>query len=187
MHQTRRRLPHLDAIGQPQFITFRLHNSLPDHRVFPPSNLTSGQAFLAVDRLLDLARSGPTFLKQPSIAQLVQTSLKQGVALAHYVLHSWVIMPNHIHLLLTPQVILAKLLCSLKATTAQQANRILARGGVPFWQHESYDHLVRDESEATRIISYIEGNPVKAGLASKPEDYPWSSATSNRKSISLAG
>jgi hypothetical protein len=45
-----------------------------------------------------------------------------------------------------------------------------------FWQHESYDHWVRDEEELERIVQYIEANPVDAGLAPRPHDFYWSSA-----------
>jgi type I restriction enzyme R subunit/putative DNA methylase len=49
--------------------------------------------------------------------------------------------------------------------------------GQPFWQHESFDHWVRSAWELQRIVGYIEANPVSAGLAATPEDWPWSSAT----------
>ena len=52
----------------------------------------------------------------------------------------------------------------------------LGRTGKPFWQVESYDHWVRNAYQFQRIISYIEWNPVSAGLVEKPEDWPWSSA-----------
>jgi putative DNA methylase len=172
----RRRLPHLDVIGRPLFITFRLHDSLPVQRPFPASDLTSGEAFVTMDRLLDHARRGPTFLRQPAIAQLVLTSIQWGVAIGHYELHSWVIMPNHVHLLLTPRVSVSKLLGSLKAATAKRANLLLQRSGQPFRQDESYDRLVRDGDEFRRIQRYIEGNPVTALLAARPEQYAWSSA-----------
>jgi len=172
----RRRLPHLDVVGQPQFITFRLYDSLPAQRPFPASNLTSGEAFVTMDRLLDHARGGPTFLRQPAIAQLVLTSIQYGAEIGHYELHSWVIMPNHVHLLLTPQASVSKLLGSLKAATAKRANLLLQRSGQPFWQDESYDHLVRGGDEFQRIQRYIEGNPVTALLAARPEQYAWSSA-----------
>jgi putative DNA methylase len=170
-----RRLPHLDVIGQPQFVTFRLHGSLPPNRRFPASNLTSGIAFVALDRLLDQARCGPTFLRDTRIAQLVLASIDYGVEIGHYQMHSWVIMPNHVHLLLTPKVSLSKLLGSLKAATARRANQLLQRTG-PFWQEESYDHLVRSADEFGRIRAYIENNPVSACLVSRPEEYIWSSA-----------
>lgn len=90
-------------------------------------------------------------------------------------LHSWVIMPNHVHLLLTPGVSISKLLNSLKAVTARRANLILQKTGKPFWQDESYDRLVRNRDEFRRIQNYIENNPVTAGLVGTPEQFPWSS------------
>ncbi len=80
-----------------------------------------------MDRLLDQARCGPTFLKQPAIAELVLASMHYGAELAHYELHSWLIMPNHVHLLLTPRVSMSRLLGSLKAVTAKRANLLLPR------------------------------------------------------------
>ncbi|MBI3280826.1 MAG: transposase [Acidobacteria bacterium] len=97
-----------------------------------------------MDRLLDEARFGPTYLKQPAIAQLVLASMEYGAAAGHYQLHSWVIMPNHVHLLLTPQVAVFKLLGSLKAATARRANLLLQPTGKAFWRDESYDHAVRN-------------------------------------------
>jgi putative transposase len=166
----------LHVIGQPLFVTFRLHGSLPANRPFPTSSLTSGEAFLAMDRLLDQARSGPTFLRQPAIAQLVLASIECGAALRHYHMHSFVVMPNHVHLLLTPQVSVPKLLGALKASIARRANLLLQRSGRRFWQEESYDHLVGSGNEFRRIQRYIENNPVTAGLAARPEEYAWSSA-----------
>jgi putative DNA methylase len=64
---------------------------------------------------------------------------------------------------------------SLKSYSAHEANRVLARSG-PFWQHESYDHWVRDETELERIVEYIAANPVKAGLAKQAHEWRWSSA-----------
>jgi hypothetical protein len=85
-------------------------------------------------------------------------------------------MSNHVHVLLLPKVSVSKLMKSLKGYTAREANRLVGRTGEPFWQKESYDHWVRDQPEWQRIKSYIENNPVKAGLVSRLEDYGWSSA-----------
>jgi putative transposase len=71
---------------------------------------------------------------------------------------------NHVHLLVTPAVALCKLTKSLKGITAKRANAMLALTGSPFWQEESYDHLVREEGEFYKIRRYIEENPVRAGL-----------------------
>ena len=64
---------------------------------------------------------------------------------------------------------------SLKSYTANRANEVLGRSG-QFWQHESYDHWVRDTDELCRIAEYISLNPVKAGLVTRPEEWYFSSA-----------
>ena len=171
-----RRLPHLYVIGQPLFVTFCLHDSLPANRAFPSEDLTSGEAFVAMDRLLHEARCGAMFLRQTAIAELVLASIEYGVEIGHYEMHAWAIMSNHVHLLLTPHVRASKLLGSLKGATARRANLLLRRAGLPVWQDESYDHLVRDGEEFRRIQRYIEYNPVAAGLVARPEEYVWSSA-----------
>jgi REP-associated tyrosine transposase len=61
---------------------------------------------------------------------------------------------------------------SLKRYTARQANKILGREGA-FWQDESYDHVIQDNDEYIRLINYLLENPVKAGLASKWDAWPW--------------
>ena len=96
--------------------------------------------------------------------------------LGHYQIHTYIVMANHVHLLITPCVEVSRLMQSLKRFAAWEGNRMLGHTGQPFWQDESYDRLVRDEAEFQRITRYIEMNPVKAGLAAKPEDFPWSSA-----------
>jgi REP element-mobilizing transposase RayT len=171
-----RRLPHYHAMGRPIFLTWSLHGSLPLGRHFPPG-ITSGEAFVAMDRLLDNARTGPLYLRQPDIAAIVVDAIQyQECALGHYRLHNYVVMGNHVHILVTPRVDVSKLMQSLKRFTAKEANRMLNRTGQPFWQDESYDRLVRDETEFRRIQRYIEMNPVKAGLVDAPEDFLWSSA-----------
>jgi REP element-mobilizing transposase RayT len=170
-----RRLPHYYSIGQPIFITWRLQGSLPANRSFPPGT-TSGQAFVAMDRLLDNARTGPLYLRQPEIANMVVEAIHYHEREQHYQLHSYVVMPNHVHLLMTPLAEVSKVMQSLKRFTAREANRILGLTGNSFWQEESYDRLVRDETEFQRIKNYIEMNPVKCGLAVTPEEFLWSSA-----------
>jgi REP element-mobilizing transposase RayT len=168
-----RRLPHYHSIGQPIFLTWRLHGSLPANRSFL-SVTTSGRAFLAMDRILDHACTGPLFLRMPEIASMVVDSILFR-DLRHYQLHAYVVMPNHVHLLITPLVEVSKVMQSLMRFTARDANRILGLTGQPFWQAESYDRLVRNETEFQRIAHYIEMNPVKSGLAATPEEFAWSS------------
>jgi putative transposase len=100
----------------------------------------------------------------------------ENTLLAITFLHCYVVMGNHVHLLITPRVPVSKLMQSLKRVTAREGNRILGITGRPFWQDESYDRIVRDETEFRRIGRYIEMNPVSAGMAATPEEFPWSSA-----------
>jgi len=177
MKHNERRLPHWDVVGLPLFVTFRLHDSLPAGRVVAPATLTTGKAFVAMDRILDRAAAGPKCLSIPEIAGLVVEALYDGERrFNRYQLHSYAVMPNHVHLLVTPRVPAAKWLGPLKGFTAHGANLVLGSTGKPFWQNERYDHPVRSGEEFKRITRYIENNPAKAGLVTNPEDFPWSSA-----------
>jgi REP element-mobilizing transposase RayT len=180
MRHYERRLPHWDVVGHPVFVTFRLHGSLPANRIFAPEPLSSaGKAFAALDRLLDTSTTGPLFLRQPEIARMIVAALQHGDKQLHrYELHAFVVMPNHVHLLATPHMPATQWLGPLKGFTSHQGNRLLGSHG-SFWQDESYDHLVR-AGEFERIRGYIELNPVKAGLALLPEEFPWSSAYQSR-------
>lgn len=125
-----------------------------------------------MDRLLDQGRAGPLYLRRSEIARMIVESIYyHNTVLRHYELHAFAVMPNHVHLLVTPKIGLGKLAKSLKRITAKGANAILGRTGTHFCQEESYDRLVRDRREFEKIRFYIENNPVRAGLAVKPEDY----------------
>jgi REP element-mobilizing transposase RayT len=86
-----------------------------------------------------------------------------------YLLDAYCVMPNHVHLVCTPlsneygEIPLSKIMHSFKGSTARQANLVLGRQGA-FWQHESYDHVVRDPEELRRIVNYVLDNPLRAGL-----------------------
>jgi putative transposase len=178
-----RNLPHWHPEGKAIFLTWRLYGSLPaalvhqlqSHKI--KSGLTSGQQFADFDQHLDHAQSGPLWLKNPVIADSVVSTLRRGQnELNQYILHAYVVMANHIHVLLVPRIAAARITRGMKGVTSRDANRILGRTGQPFWQDESFDHWARDSAEEERIRKYIEGNPVKAGLVAKPEDWLWSSA-----------
>ena len=173
----RRRLPHQYPEGRALFLTWHLHGSVPASRFPTPHNLSAGQAFVWIDRYLDTTQTGPLWLKREEIARLVAEAIHHSAQqLRHYDLEAYVVMANHVHLLVWLRVPVPKLLHSLKGYSAREANKILGRTGQPFWQKESYDHWVRGAEELERIRRYIEGNPVKAGLVSRAQDYPWSSA-----------
>jgi len=150
----------------------------------PPGALSAGQAFIWMDRYLDEARVGPTWLMREEVAGVVVQSIHFAAEqLGYCSLHAFVVMANHVHLLVTPLVSPSKLLQSVKGYSAREANKLLDRTGGPFWQTESYDHWIRDDSEFERVRRYIENNPVRSGLVVKPEDYRWSSANAGSKAV----
>jgi REP element-mobilizing transposase RayT len=92
---------------------------------------------VALDRLLDTARTGPMYLRQAEIAGMVVEAFRyRELSMEHFELHSYVVMPNHVHVLLTPLVPVSKLTHSLKRYTAREGNRILGLTNRPFWQDE---------------------------------------------------
>ena len=90
-------------------------------------------------------------------------------------------MPNHLHVVIETieGFALAEVVRSWKSFTGRQANAQLNRVG-PFWHKDYFDRYMRDEDHLNRTISYVENNPVKAGLATSPEDWLWSSAAFGR-------
>ena len=174
----RRNLPHWQPEKCTIFLTWRLYGSLPKgsaERLGKWSN-EPGKQFLRADRMLDAASSGPLWLNDPEIAGHALRAIYRGAEVGHYVLRAYVIMPNHVHVLLDPFVPLDKLTIGIKGVSARGANARLGRTGKPFWQDESFDHWIRGPGQFARIHAYIENNPVKARLCANPQDWPWSSA-----------
>lgn len=197
-----RNLPHIQPPGATIFVTYRLAGSIPQSVIealieeaermekkaaaiadkkerIRETYKMHKQLFGKWDAVLDKAASGPTWLSQPEIAEKVVESLHYRDGRV-YDLDSFTIMSNHVHALFTPLEkeedsyhSLASIMQSLKGYVAWVANDILKRKG-QFWQHESYDHFVRDTAEQNRIRQYILNNPVKAGLVSDWTEWPWS-------------
>jgi REP element-mobilizing transposase RayT len=136
-----------------------------------------GRTFVLHDQQLDRALEGPRWLANPKIAALYVEAFRYGEAnRGSYDLFAWVIMPNHVHIVLKPHESLAEVVRWIKTATAVQANRL--RGTrLPFWQREYFDRWIRTSKELLSVIAYVEANPVKAGLVSHAEGWPWSSAT----------
>jgi REP element-mobilizing transposase RayT len=176
MSEYRRHLPHFHPDGAHLFVTWRLDGSLPA----PSPDViyaTPGHALAAEDRLLAQSHRR-LWLSDTRVARQVAEAIRAGEnQKGFYELQAWVIMPNHVHVLILPRVAVPQITHWLKGRTAMEANLLLGRTGEAFWQHESYDHWVRNEREFNRIVAYIEENPVSAGLAAAAEDWPWSSAT----------
>jgi putative transposase len=187
----RRNLPHWHPEGKSIFVTWRLYGSLPASVLkkrntgrnacatnISESEDTPGREFVRLDAALDSAKGGPLWLASPEFAGYAEYPIVHGAELGRYQLHAYVVMPNHVHILLDPHVPLAKITGPLKGVAACDINARLGRTGKPLWQDESFDHWIRNSAEFERIRHYIEWNPVQAGLVTRPEDWKWSSAGS---------
>ena len=172
-----RNLPHWHPPEQDIFLTWRLKGSLPAHLRGIASKDMPGARFLDLDRALDRADAGPLWLREPNIAKCVVAALRKAAEQRLLELHAYTVMANHVHALLTPIAPLRKITRLIKGATAHEANRLLGLTGSHFWQDESFDHWVRNIEEWRKIRTYIERNPVAAGLVARPEEWPWSSAS----------
>jgi REP element-mobilizing transposase RayT len=94
-------------------------------------------------------------------------------------LQAAVVMPDHVHLLLTPLTDdqgwphpLPSILKLIKGVSARSVNKLMGTQG-PVWQEESFEHTVRNHESFKDKLEYIRQNPVRRGLGAKPEDYRW--------------
>jgi putative transposase len=94
-----------------------------------------------------------------------------------YLLHEFVLMPDHFHLLIAPLLTLERALQLIKGGFSFRAKRELGFQG-EIWEKSFYDRRVRDWEEYCAFREYIHRNPVKKGLAWLPEEYLYSSARS---------
>ena len=160
----------LTTEGGIYFVTFRLADSLPPSVLDELKHIPKETRSKVIEAHLD-AGHGECLLSQPQIAQLLVHTLKTFDG-ERYTLHDWVVMPNHVHLVMEPrgEHCLSDILHSLKSYTTAEVNRTLERRG-ELWQHENYDRLLRDQNEFERCVHYVQQNPVKAQLVATPEDY----------------
>jgi REP element-mobilizing transposase RayT len=182
-YYTRGYLPHLDVAEATQFLTWRLDDAIPPgvwEKILAeidalPEAERRRERTRRADRLLDEGH-GSAALGQWRVAHAVQETLWYGHN-RRYRLHAWVIMPTHVHVVLTllPGQKLADVVRTIKSFSAREANRILGQSG-RFWQIEVFDRLIRSEGQFERTVAYIEWNPVKAKLVVDPRSFPFSSA-----------
>ncbi len=170
-----RHLPHQIPERVPIFVTCNLKGAIPQEvrerfqrereqlerePLRPAESLTARQirhskiVFAMTDEFLDGQKTGPLWLQEPREAKQVEDAILFGVP-ERYELYAYCVMPNHMHLLMTPIWKYRKLMQGLKGYTAHEINGLLHRREEEFWQDESYDHWPRDEAEFFRIIAYI--------------------------------
>ena len=166
-HFKRRDLPHWDDPGRRQTLIYRLWDSIPQSKIQEIERLAAENKWDAGDytlrRLMEESLHhgyGCGLLKYPEIAKIVlQTWLKfDGKA---YDLYEWVIMPNHVHLLIHARgggVSLGSFIGYIKGRTSYKLGKYKNSN---IWQRGYYDHIIRGRADYQNTWDYIENNPAK--------------------------
>jgi REP element-mobilizing transposase RayT len=172
-HVTRGDLPHWTQYGKMHFVTFRLADSLPQEKV--KQLINQRQEWISchkepyteaqwveyyklfterVERWLD-AGHGECLLSQNQYANVVAQAIRYFDR-QRYFLDRWVVMPNHVHVLLIPikPYSLKKILHSWKSFTSNEINKLRGQTG-ELWQHESFDHIVRSHAQLEKYRDYV--------------------------------
>lgn len=176
-------LPHIDAEGRSQFLSWRLADSLPLEQLDQwrqevlalPESERKRELSSRIEKYCDSGK-GACVLAHPYAGRAVQESLLYDHG-RRYFLHAWVVMPNHVHALLTPKenVTLEEIMRVGKSVTATTINKYFGQSG-RLWEPDYFDRLIRNPDHFEKVRRYIEWNPVKAKLCQDPSLYPWSSA-----------
>ena len=175
----RSHLPHCDHSSLVQAVTFRLGDSVPKEAherlerelLLLPKDHREAERRLRIEALLD-AGSGECLLARSECAQIVAEVLlhQEGYHLA-----AWVIMPNHVHVLVHIESPLERTVQAWKSISSKRLNGLLGRQGSR-WQSDYWDRFMRDEEHFWAVKKYIEQNPVAAGLVPAAGLWRWSSA-----------
>ncbi len=193
----KRKLPHIQPKNGVFFVTYNLEGALPKNRLLqlkeerelkisdlkleglPPEEVKRKVKemqefyFGKFDDLLDGVIKGPTHLSNPKVAKVVQDSLHWMDGKA-YKLVCYTIMHNHVHkIVYKTQEVLWVSMKRHKSFTGRTANKILNLTG-QFWQHESFDHCIRNKPSFIQKVQYTLNNSVKAGLVKNWRNYPYS-------------
>jgi REP element-mobilizing transposase RayT len=119
----------------------------------------------------------------PPERDIVLQSVLHAHTHGHYELYAACVMPDHVHLLFEPQIKntdsgkpvfweLSEILQPIKSSTAHRINKTSGTNG-RVWEKESFDRLIRSESDLREKFEYICRNPWDAGIAAPAQDYPW--------------
>lgn len=172
-------LPHWRQGGVIYFVTFRTADSLPQARLEQlkaerehwlkchpePRNAAQTREYHRLftarrHRWLDEGH-GACLLKNGEVRSTVEETLRKWDGeLAGYALDEFVIMPNHVHVLVAPAAgqSLSEMVRTWKSVSAHRINKMLERRGA-LWQEESWDHIVRSPRHLDRYRQYIQNNP----------------------------
>jgi putative transposase len=113
--------------------------------------------------------------KESKAGEILLDAILFGRRQQWYYLLSFVIMPDHMHLIIIPRdKNISECLKSIKGFSARRINSVFERKG-PVWQNGFYDYILDNEEEVLSRMRYIENNPVRKGMVTRPESYKFSS------------
>ena len=192
----RRNLPHIQPKGQSFFITWTLKGAIPKHKkellkkeyneikkikTKEELDIENRRLLKKYDKILHNEKSGNHYLKNNELSKIVADTIHFWDN-KRFELISYCIMSNHVHLILSmynknengKELYLRDVLSSIKKYSARKCNIIIGNTGNDFWQHESYDRIIRNREELHRTILYTVNNPVNAGLCKHWEEWQFS-------------
>ena len=192
----RRNLPHIQPENGVFFVTYNLNGALPkaarerlkaerDLKINELSaiNLPQNERRHAIraerefyfekfDELLDNPTIGHKHLARKEVANMVIESL-HWLNERSYKLVAFIVMANHVHkIVYNTKEPLWVIMKNHKSFTAREANKIIGLSG-QFWQHESFDHLIRNRDSFIQKIRYTLNNAVAAGFVDHWKDYQY--------------
>jgi putative transposase len=108
--------------------------------------------------------------------RLIVDALAESRRKLHFFLYGYVVMPDHWHGLIwtTYPVTISRAVQDIKWISASALNRA-RKGSGSIWQHQFWDRFVRHAKEFNQRMTYMHLNPVRKGLVSRPDQWPWSS------------
>jgi len=167
--QKHTKLPHIDAFGYYQFLTFRTHESVDAYvsKLLGDTALKSNLKQYKIDDYLDSSKNG-AYLNDDILEYMYDFFIQNDKII--YELVSFVIMPNHVHVLFKQIKSISDTVKALKAKSAKEINVLLKRSG-KFWAGDYYDKAIRDEKHFEKVYNYIQNNAPKAGLDIKGRYY----------------
>jgi putative transposase len=115
------------------------------------------------------------YFEDACCARALVNALKHSDAKKLSHTHAYVVMPDHLHWLMTlgNEPDLSDTVGRVKGESARRINTVLGRQGSPIWQHGFHDHALRHEEDTRDIARYVVANPLRAGLVDRIGDYPW--------------
>ena len=113
---------------------------------------------------------------EPKNCKILLVTIEYFKLLLDYRLYGFCVMPDHLHLIIHPlgKYDFSYIMKMIKGSFSRKTNKISAKEG-KIWQKGFYDEMITDSLRLIQKLEYLHNNPVKAGLVSSPEEYPYSS------------